>query len=104
MRAAIFHLMSKCFTINHEVRDTVGSISDGVPEKIPFCDNMRIQQKKNVSNCDFSHNSAQHRKLNIFIVCYITNHYKVRDVFVKTPLFWKKQNVIFIMTEICYFP
>ena len=42
--------------------------------KISFCDNMRIQQKKCVQLCFTSHSSAQNEKLNICIVCYITNH------------------------------
>ena len=85
------------------------SISEWIFEKFHFVTTWGFS-KKNMSNFDFSHNSAQHEKLSTFIVCYITNHqnyrisklaplnptYKIRDVFLKTPLFGKTWNVISI--------
>ena len=57
----------------NEVRDTVRSISDWVSEKFHFVTAWWFSTK-NVANCDFSHNSSQHEKLNIFIVFYSTSH------------------------------
>ena len=115
MWAAIFHISSQSFFCPNPSQLTI-QWNWGHCRKhfwlsfwnISFSDNMRLQQ--NVCQIVIiSHNSAKYEKLNICIVCYITNHqnswislssyfttYKLTDVFLKTPIFGKKWNVIFI--------
>ena len=76
MWAAIFHISDVQILHNepfNEIRDTVGSTFDRVSEKIHFVTNDASAEKM----CQIviiGHSSAQFEKLNICIVCYITNY------------------------------
>ena len=67
-------LMSKSNEPFNQVRSTVGSISDSVSEKFHFVTRHEASAEKMCKIVIISHNSAQHEKLNICIVCYITSH------------------------------
>ena len=59
----------------NEIRGTVGNISDWVYEKFHFVTIWGFAEKMcQIAKCTICHNSAQFEKLNICIVCYITNH------------------------------
>ena len=94
----------------NEIRGTVGIISDWVSENSILWQ-YEDSAEKMCQIVIINHNSARHENLNIcifwyfytsqttkileFISSYFTTD-KVRDVFLKTPLFGKKWNVIFI--------
>ena len=75
----MFRIMFKSFTINHSMK--LGALQEAF--LIEFLKNSILLQHEDSAEKMFyivisSHNSARHEKLNICIVCYITNHQNSR--------------------------
>ena len=76
MWAPVFHISYVQILHNepfNENRGTIGSISDSVLKNFILWQ-CEASAEKICQIVIISHNSAQHEKLNICIVCYITNH------------------------------